>query len=853
MRCCKNMFFLFAGLLLSIMMPAQTLPPLPAAPQIKQGTLRCGVKYYLVTDASDKGYADMAIVRRDEVPSDKTRSQMASLPSFPVSPYAFLSRNGIGCREEGWFDDQEGSTVFHFDNVPVSSPAVLDSILLMTFNLVSASGADQAIAISGDIQVPEVIKKMDIFSMMVPQMYPSRKPLNYVWEPTICPAVSFFPPSNPGSGSAEIRVSYSSPRTPPEYMNTAQPMIMDIFFREFSEILTHRLEADLKALSLPYSSIKTEYTPSSATSFDENFSVSVVTSNDDVDQVMQVISSAFGSLEAFGAGQNELNDAKTLLSSGITTEALETPGNKAWTDLCVRSFLYGASLAPFKEEEALFARKNVPDSLELKHFNNMAAALLDQSSNIMIEYFAELDSLDDNQVIFDYNLAYIVGSKTRQEYDYAWSRGDTLKLAAKYPKVKIKGEKAEAVSGGKMWTFSNNVKVAYKRIPGAKMFDFCLLIGGGYAMIPNLAEGEGGFYSDMPKMFGTSGMNADEFWNTLRANGIEIETSVSEANMKIRGSAPKESLNLLLKALTAFGNSRTPDKESFDDYLRRENLTFLAEGDGGIRKKLYSLLAPGYVQTPFKSSRALTEDLLDKAGKYMYDRFLAVDDGVLVITGDFDETWLKKILCRYIGGFHTSRMTPVRKPVQYQAISGTSTTTVDGKEKGIYMLLSAEFPLTALNYLCTDIVAERLRTAIVAAAAPYGLSVKVSGSAASYPQERFSYEIYCVPAAPFGLPRETSDIAVTEALPAIRKAIADCAAKDIPAAELERYKALVTGHVGAILGKSPTITDAVALRYSRGKDLMSSYNENVKLITPAKIRELTGAVTSGGRVEYIVK
>ena len=852
MRSLKKLLFFAAGTILSIMMPAQNLPPLKPAPQIKQGSLRCGVKYYLVTDASAKGYADMAIVRRDEVPSEQTRSQLRSLNGFNVPPYEFLGRHGIGCREQGYFTDEEGSTVFHFDDVPVSDPSVLDSALLLSFSLVTASKADQAIIVSGDISVPEVTKKMEIFSMMVPQMYPSTKVVNYVWEPTVCPAV-MFTRTGPGE-RAEIKVTYTSPRTPPEYMNTAQPLIMDIFFREFSEILVHRLESNLRNSEVPFSSISTDYTPSSATSYDEKFSVSVVAPTEYANQVMETISYTYASLEAFGAVQAEFNDAKKVLSSGMANLAVSPPGNRAWTDLCSRAFLYGAWLTPFSEEEALFSRKNVKDSVELRHFNTIASALLDQSSNIMIDYRARLDSLDDNQVIFDYNLAYIVGSKTRHEYDYAWSRGDTLALAARYPKVKLKTEKTEPVSGGWMWTFSNGMKVAFKRVPGAKMFDFCLLLNGGYSLIPSLKEGEGGYYSDMPKLFGTAGMDAEVFWNTLKANGIEIEPSVTVSDMKLRGSAPKERLNLLLKALIAYGDSREMDTAAFSNYLSRRRMSFrLGDSEQDrLGRTLDSLLCPGYVYTPYISESALSEDLQSKAAKYLNDRFVSVDDGVLVISGDFDEPTLKKILCRYMGGFHTSRYAQARRPVQYQAISGTSVSTVEGDPKGIYMLLSTEYPLTSLNYLCSDIVAERLRVAAVGAAAPYGLSVSVSRDYASYPQERLSYMIACTPADPSGLPEGIGG-SVMDALPSIRKAISDCAAKDISASDLARYKGLVTGRTGALLGTTATITDAVTLRYSRGKDLISHYNENINQINAAKIKEMSTAAVTNGRVEYIVK
>ena len=50
-----------ALLVISIMMPAADLPSLPVAPQIKTGMLDNGIAYYLVTNHTEKGKADIAL------------------------------------------------------------------------------------------------------------------------------------------------------------------------------------------------------------------------------------------------------------------------------------------------------------------------------------------------------------------------------------------------------------------------------------------------------------------------------------------------------------------------------------------------------------------------------------------------------------------------------------------------------------------------------------------------------------------------------------------------------------------------------------------------------------------------
>ena len=79
--------------------PAQVLPSLPVDPKIQKGTLRCGVAYYMVKNDDVKGYADFALVRRDEAPGK------GSLESLDTK---FLSRSGIGPRPGGYFRDSSG-------------------------------------------------------------------------------------------------------------------------------------------------------------------------------------------------------------------------------------------------------------------------------------------------------------------------------------------------------------------------------------------------------------------------------------------------------------------------------------------------------------------------------------------------------------------------------------------------------------------------------------------------------------------------------------------------------------------------------------------------------------------------
>ena len=289
-----HILFSLAFLIFSRTVPAQTLPSLPVDGKIQKGTLRCGVAYYMVKNDEVKGFADIAVVRRGEAPS---RTAVEGLET------KYLSRNGIGPRPGGYFQDNDGSTVLHLDRVPVYDANVLDSTLLVTFSQVAASRAPEAVIVSGDIDPVEVKKKMDIFSMMVPQHFVenSHGP-DYVWEPSVMPSIVLQ--SLPMGDRGVVRVAYASPRTPQEQMNTAQALVMGILSREFRTIAVRRIERNLRDAGIPYGRLDFQYLNSTETGGDEEYSVEVQTDRDHLEAAMKIVSGTLAGLDGFTDGSH---------------------------------------------------------------------------------------------------------------------------------------------------------------------------------------------------------------------------------------------------------------------------------------------------------------------------------------------------------------------------------------------------------------------------------------------------------------------------------------------------------------------------------------------------------------------
>jgi hypothetical protein len=834
-----------AGLVLSIMMPAQELPSLPVDKAIKKGVLNCGVTYYMIPGTSERGSADFALIRRDDVPTAETRAELSELE-------AFLTRYGVGLRSEGRFQDLDGSTVIRFDRVPVYNTTALDSTLLLSFNLMARSRADQALVISGDVDAADVKRKMDLFSMTVPPVYKRKDgPSDYVWESSVSPFLYFRKTPGPLS---EVRVTYVTARTPQKYMNTAQTLVMDLFAREMGTLLDHRLRRRLRSAGIPFYDIRFEHQGSSRSAGDEKYTVVVGTDDAHMDATMQVVARMLASFEAFGAQPGEFREMKRVLDTDMVRRGDARLTNGEYVDRCIASFLFGSDLAPYSEETKLFSGKMVADTTDRRLFNGIAAAVFDQSRNLTIDLAAPRDSVDEYQALFDYNLAYLLGSTVPPEEGYAWHRGDTLGLPDRFPRVKIKSEKPEPVSGGTMWTFSNGMRVIFRQMPGSGMFSYALQLNGGATSIPGLEQGEAGYIEQMLRLYNTGGLTAEAFGDMLRANGIGMETDVFIRDMAISGSAPRQKLPLLLRSLVSLATDRVMNEDAFAHFLSCEalRLPWGAFSEKGMNARLQDILCPDYRYTFYRDPSRLGPALRERADAYYTDRFTAVNDGVLILAGDLDPDGVKKLLCRTLGGFPTTKNPPRRPSVRYSPLSGTRTQTVSGPAPEIAVMMTAEYPLTAVNNYAVEIAAEAMRRSLVRSLSGTGLTVSVVGKFTPYPQERMWMTVRCAPADPAGFPEGVAAGEIADVLPKVREGIAR-AAESFGKTEVDAWKKRVQGRMEDAFTRPDRVVSTVVIRYAMGKDMVSDYKNNIASITPATVGGILDALAGGGRIEYIVK
>ncbi len=804
-------------------------------PAIRKGTLGCGVTYYMVTDSGQKGYAQLAVVQRDQPLSDEAREGLDG---------RFLARMGVAPTREGFLTDADGSTVYRFREVPFYRPEVLDSMLLYAFARVAASKAEQAVIVSGDIDPVELKKKMDIFSMMVPRMLvkENHQP-DYVWEPSPAPVVRFLP-----GGAAGVAVTYTGSRIPFSSMNTAQAIVTDLFGLEFRHLMDHRLRRNLRDAGIPYGDIRFEALRSGDYGGDERYTVRVQVDRGHIDPAMRVIAATAGEMDAFGVSEAEFVQSKLAAAPYVRRQAASTPDSETYVNRCIANFLYGANLAPRSEMLRYFANKQVADSTETRLFNQFSDALFTQLANLTLEYTQAPDSLDKDDALFYYNLAYLYGSVIPSGKDYSWFQADTTGLEQAFPKVKIKNEKPEPVSGGTLWTFSNGMRVVFKPVKGSGAFHYALQLNGGLSLVDGLREGEGGYFADMLPLYDCGGISAPAFRDLLEAAGVSMQAEVDVQGMSIRGDGPSGRLPFLLKALLALANDRSLNPEEFQAYCRSQALR-----QPEVQDLLYQSLVPGFVYTANKMPQALSAQTRQKAEQYFEGRFSRMNDGILILCGDLDETLVKRILSRYLGGFRTQRGAAGRKGVDFHPLSGTVTHILPERtQAGVHLLLDAEYALTSDHLYTAQVSVEALRNALIRHLEPYGYTPEVTLNYFTHPQERFQLQLDCYPAPPEGLPDGVVPANPERVLTAVRAAVAEAAAVPVSSRDLKAWKARLQQNVKEQLANPGSLVSILLFRYAANKDVTSRYVESIGGISPAGVQDFLTTLAAGGRIEMIV-
>lgn len=824
---------------------AQSLPEMPADPMIEYGVLPNGTNYYVIANGDTKGMADFALVQKSG--KDASVDLLASLPDLGnMSPRKFFSENGVVPREGRFVERRDGAAVYRFGEVMISGkPVLLDSTLLVIMGIIEAgqehsAPSESAVIVSGDIKPAEVVEKMRLLSYMVPAGCAGSSE-EYVWKDA--DAVFSVHPSE--DAISVVSVSWRLPRTPEELAGTIQPAVHAKLMDELGRIAAGRVRHEFGKRDIPFTGLSFRHVSSAETSSDEEFSISLATGQAHVGSAVSAMSEALSSIRAKGVSVEEQSRSKVRFIHGLFDKARRpVRSDAANVELCINAFLNKATPVTDAWRYGFHLSKAVNDTVEALALSKMAAAVMSVDKNVSVHVHTSsnmsVDSLK-NGFLSAWNASS--GSDAAEVMPVS----DTLKNLTPGQKSSVSLFWKEHLSGGTLWKFDNGIRVAYKRMDTGGRFYWACGLSGGYGGIRDLAAGEGAFVTDMLKLSKVAGMPWEDFISFLESRDIYLDASVGLFNTIIRGSAPTYEMPLLMRALRAVANEREFDREAFSRYLRNEWLS-LEMTAGSSRRVVDSLMCPGYRYSKIKTSGKLSDALPAKAEALFDEIFSKMNDGILVIVGDKDESLVRKELMGYMGGFATRKRIPARPSVSYQPISGAMTHIAEGHRNAVYLAMSVPMPLTIDNYAVAEVAGMMLKKKLSSALVGSGMYAKVYCDTKIAPHERFNVMVVL---------EEVPGAAVQDAEEGARKLVREAfgseVLSDMTDAQVDACKKWLK-HNHSVRSKGPDYwVDAILLRYLDGKDFTTGYDKRIDAVSVEDVRALLASLYEAGKVEYIIR
>ena len=796
--------YILAALLavLPLSLQAQGLPKLKQAEEVTTGTLPNGIAYYLVANPATKGRADFALVQENITDVAETREALNELEH--LSPKDFLARSGVPYTANGYVEISKNARTFHFPDVWIGPKATADSTLLLMLDLMRLSGGEQTIIISGDIDRTTYKNTLHTLGLTIPRITPSARPS----EPKQGAVLNFN-----ADGSGPIVFSFLPASVSRDQANTPVPLVAELLGREMSYIVTDRIRIELQARDIPC------YMDAGLGELKVYVADSLRT------DALAAIGGVFAAISKGDVTLAEFDKAKRISLARLIETGLK-PGksNAFYVQRCVSAARFGTNLASQDIIRNFFKGRKITPKRELELFNNFAHAFLgddwkEVEGTAPLKRYPILDEVLKTPV----------------------ARG-----------IKLSNTTIDPVSGGKLWTFSNGIKVIYKPDFAADGFHFCYAARGGASSVRDIQAGESAYLTQALGLGRVAGIPTYDFRQMLLAEGIEINGAITLEDMRIQGKAQKEDLEAVLKSLIKIGYEHVSDYASFD-YFRKSAIIKSLSVPSPVTAVMDSLICPDYMFLDKSSGYNIREDLPDRVSEYMTKRFSNVADGIFIFTGNLTEESLMQALLKYLGNFKTSRIYSLRERVSYNLHSGRSTHMVDGEDLSVNLAATGLFPATQDNYYAFLIAQEAVKKQLARRLAPLGMYAEVSGRMDLTPVERMTLYITCRPCAADGLPEGVKPSAPLAAVRDIRAEFSDLMYFSVSDEEFKSYKEIVRNNIARELNTPEGMIKYCLYRYSEGKALISLYNKSIDRIDVDDVRLIIEEIISSGVVEYVIK
>lgn len=775
-----EIFLIVSGLLIFTQIAAQDLPKLASEAAVSHVALPDGLECFVAANPNVSAFADFALVSR-----------------------------------------QQGRIIKKMTDVVTLREEKVDSSLLCIMKKVEAHGStsDLAVIVCGDVNPSAIISKLKYMSYMIPAG--AELPRASFVEKGLTP-VRIMQEATSHPETSAVRAEWTTSRTPENLVGTIQKAVYDKAVYEFGQAVCDRIKSGLRRKNITYGDVRFRHVGSVETYGDEHLSVSVTVGNADVAQAAETVKEALSDVNKYGAPATELEILENRYFSHLTTLSSNFErSNASYVKRCVSAFLFGTPVVSSKVALDFHKSKSMTPQVREKIFLSVASALVDM----------EEVEIEDRVSQVSVNLS------------------DTLAFPDANPEVKasLRSSKKDPMSGSFVWTFSNGFKVIYKKMPsGDGSLYYSLAMNGGFGDVPELSKGEGAFMSDYQDWCYVAGMKSKDFKDVLSLAGITMNAQVNLSNIMINGVVADGNAPLLMKALLAFANERSLDEKEFSYYRRNQEMRLRSQtsGVGTIRSVIDSLMCPGYKYSIYKKNGSLSDRTAVKAHALFDEMSSKMNDGVLVLVGNMDETRLRKQITPFVSSFRTRNTAFFRQSVQYQPVSGWTTYDTEGRRNAIVVAMSTRLSMTTENMLTAEMATMVLKDILERSFDGEGLRFNVYHASQIKPEDRFSVMIT--------IEGETGEIP-DDFLWRLRRVINDADESAMDPEYIAACKAFLKKQYDINTQDYRYWLHVIAMRQLDGKDFTTGYATRIDAVTPEKTSAVLSLLENGTKIEYVIK
>ncbi len=854
----KHLFSLLA-ILCPLLLAAQPQDYFKKSSKISKGTLPNGVSYYLVQNGSDKSFADFALVQKGNESRETTRSVLESLPHFPgVKPYGYLAKKGIGYTVSGLASYSHSGCVYRFQKVPVYEGATADSLLLMVFDIMASYQGEQAIVISGDIDVAGTLERMKLFSMLVSPRRAVDISGEFKWEPW--DGIEFECAHLVSDRIAYVDATFCTPRMTVPDIASAQGWLAGMFADELGTIVCKRLEDEFRKRDLPQGGISFSYKNSKHSFKQERYHIRICVNKENLTGATEILGAVTSSFSHQGISREEFLLAKDRFKSRVE---LPLPGNRsgnpAYVNKCISDYLFGAGLYEDEAQREFFLNNRLEPSLERRLLTSFAVSVFNRDRNVILHYSSPENLFSRDSLVSHY---YNGWDRAAEDGVKLISGIDTAVLDVPKGKIKLKTTSPDPAIGGEIWTFENGIKVLYKKVPVKGIFGYAFMFRGGACEISDLEPGELPYIGESLGLYDIGDMSAGDFQSVMASKGINLEPRITSSDLRFTGTAPVSSLPMLFNGMYSLAYRRNYNSGTFGYYRRCQKLRSEADrrSEYGIEALFDSLSSPQYAPSEYRNPRSLSNDTPVKAQEFYDSSFESFSDGLIVLVGDLDAYDLKAYLSEVLWAFGANTAAGKGNPVEHRLakgrtrLSGSCENPLAGDGTvSVNLYLANGVPYSLQRYAALSIGAEALRRELISELASDGMYVSVKEDFELRPSETMSLTVQCRKCTGAGLPEGVGPADAEYALISVRKALEKMASVPIDTKDLKAYKASLTGQMKARGANPETLVDAALSRYALNKNVFMGFEPAINAVSAQEIMTLMKTLQEGVQIEYTVK